>query len=443
MARVLVAEDESGFRSFLVEVLTGDGHQVTSAKDGAEAATLIDNRRFDLVLSDLKMPGLDGMSLLKKLRLEQPEVEVILLTAHGDVATAVAAMRLGAFDFLEKPLRDPDQLSLLCTRALERRGLKDERSRKKLEVADALPLTYGDPAMTQMVAQLGKVAVTSATVLLLGESGVGKEVAARELHVRSERASGPFMAINCAALSAQLLESELFGHEKGAFTGADERHRGRLELCDGGTFLLDEIGELLAPLQAKLLRVLQERRFERVGGTRAIEIDIRFVAATNRDLGAMVAAGSFREDLYHRIAVFPIVIPPLRARPADLQPLADALLKRIAVEIGKPALKLDAAAYKALLARSWPGNVRELRNALERAAILSEGAVLEAQHLAPVSGTFGGAPVATGSAHTLADLEREAIVAALAAEAGNRRKAADRLGIGERTLYDKIKRYAL
>ena len=389
MARVLVVDDEPGLRAFLAEVLVADGHQVTSAKDGAEAARLVDARGYDLVVSDLKMPGLDGLGLLRKLHAEQPEVEVVLLTAHGDVATAVEAMRLGAFDFLEKPLESPDQLSLVCARALERRGLKEERARSARiigdDAGDIPPLGYGDPAMTPVIAALGKVAPTTATVLLLGESGVGKEVAARELHRRSDRAKGPFIAINCAAIAEQLLESELFGHEKGAFTGADERHRGRLELAEGGTFFLDEIGELRLPLQAKLLRVLQERRVERVGGTRSIEIDVRFVAATNRDLGAMVQAGQFREDLYHRLAVFPIAMPPLRARPADLIPLSRALLTRIARELGRPRLTLDADAESALAARSWPGNVRELRNALERAAILSDGATVTArENLAPI-----------------------------------------------------------
>jgi len=434
MARILVADDEPGLRSFLTEVLTGDGHQVTAAKDGLEAAALADKQQFALVVTDLKMPGLDGLGLLRKLKAEQPEVEVVLLTAHGDVATAVEAMRLGAFDFIQKPLADPDQLSLLCTRALERRSMKGE---KTLRSASPLPLTYGDPAMQRVEHALGKVARTNATVLLLGESGVGKEVAARELHRLSDRAAKPFVAVNCAAISEQLLESELFGHEKGAFTGATERHQGKLELADGGTFFLDEIGELQLSLQAKLLRVIQERRMERVGGTRAIELDVRFVAATNRDLAAMVKAGTFREDLYHRVAVFPIAIPPLRDRPADLVPLARALLQTIARELGRK-VELDDASIAAIQARPWPGNVRELRNALERAAILSDGPTLDAAHLVEV-----GAPAPVAAKGTLDELERAAIAEALRAEGGNRRKAAARLGIAERTLYDKLKRFGL
>ncbi|MEO6950449.1 MAG: sigma-54 dependent transcriptional regulator, partial [Polyangia bacterium] len=436
MAQILVVDDEPGLRSFLAEVLTGDGHQVTSAKDGLEAAQLVDKKQFALVVSDLKMPGLDGMGLLRKLKAEQPEVEVVLLTAHGDIGTAVEAMRLGAFDFLQKPLADPDQLSLLCARALERRGLKT--AVRAVKQTSLLALSYGDPAMDRVVHALQKVAPTLASVLILGESGVGKEVAARELHRLSDRAKGPFVAVNCAAISEQLLESELFGHEKGAFTGATERHQGRLELADGGTFFLDEVGELKQALQAKLLRVLQERRLERVGGTRSIELDVRFVAATNRDLADMVRQGTFREDLYHRLAVFPIAIPPLRERPGDLVPIAQTLLASIARELGRPGLSLDAAALLTIKARSWPGNVRELRNALERAAILSDGAVLDAEHLAPVGSTHGGTQgSASQQGHgSLADLERQAIVAALAAEGGNRRKVAERLGIAERTLYD-------
>jgi two-component system response regulator FlrC len=290
---------------------------------------------------------------------------------------------------------------------------------------------------------IDKVARTTATVLLLGESGTGKEVAARAIHERSERRRGPFVAVNCAALTEHLLESELFGHEKGAFTGASERHRGRVELADGGTFFLDEIAELDPKLQAKLLRVLQERRFERVGGTQAVESDVRWIAATNRDLRAMIAAGTFREDLYHRVAVFPIRLPPLRERRADVLPLARALLVDIGRELGRPGLTLSAEAARAVQDGAWPGNVRELQNALERAAILADGTVLELGHLwlEPVAST--AAVDAAEPVRPLVELEREAIVRALATVAGNRRKAAELLGIGERTLYDKLKRFDL
>jgi two-component system response regulator FlrC len=459
MARILVADDEAGIREFIHDALALDGHAVAEAKDGREAAALLDARSFDVLVTDLKMPHLDGMALLRRVRAEQPEVEVVVLTAHGTVGTAVEAMKSGAFEYLQKPLSGPDELRLVVGRAVERKGLRRHVEAAGRTAAPGGPegpaLTWGAPAMRPVTEALGKVARTAATVLLLGESGTGKEVAARAIHAESPRRDGPFLAINCAALTETLLESELFGHEKGAFTGATERRRGRLELADGGTFFLDEVGELKAELQAKLLRVLQERRFERVGGSRTLEVDVRVVAATNRDLRAMMEKGTFREDLYHRLAVFPIRLPPLRERPEDLLPLARALLARAAVELKRPALTLSPGAERRLLGYRWPGNVRELANALERAAILSEGGTVSEEHLwlddepaargkgAP-GGAAGGADV-PGAAplKTLAELEREAVVRTLEAVGGNRRRAAEVLGIGERTLYDKLKRYGL
>jgi two-component system response regulator FlrC len=379
MARILVADDEPGLREFITDALELDGHDLVAAPDGKAAAKLLDERGFDLVITDLKMPGLDGMAILRKVRAEQPETEVIVMTAHGTVDNAVEAMKLGAFEYLQKPLSGPDELRLLVARAV---------------------------------------------------------------HALGTRASKTFMAINCAALSEQLLESELFGHEKGAFTGATERKRGRLELADGGTFFLDEVGELKLELQAKLLRVLQERRYERVGGTRTLEVDVRWIAATNRDLRAMIDAGTFREDLYHRLAVFPIRLPPLRDRKADLLPIARSLLTRIAADQKRSLPTLSKAAEQRLLAASWRGNVRELANALERAAILADGNVIEPEHLwidEPTSRPASGA----GTIKPLVELEREAILAALAAVDGNRRRAAELLGIGERTLYDKLKKYGV
>jgi two-component system response regulator FlrC len=450
MARILVADDEAGLREFLTDALELDEHTVVAAKDGKEAAKLLDERGFDLVLTDLKMPGMDGMQLLRKVRAEQPEVEVIVMTAHGSVNNAVEAMKLGAFEFLQKPISGPDELRLLVSRAVEHRSLKDRvdgTRRERVAHGDEVehpPLTYGDPAMKPVVEAIEKVARTAATVLLLGESGTGKEVAARAIHAQSPRATKPFMAINCAALSEQLLESELFGHEKGAFTGATERKRGRLELSDGGTFFLDEIGEMRLDLQAKLLRVLQERRFERVGGTRTLEVDVRWVAATNRDLRQMIDEGRFREDLYHRLAVFPIKLPPLRDRKSDLIPLTKNLLDTIARDLKRPLPKLSPAAEKRLLAATWRGNVRELRNVLERAAILAETDMIDAPHIwiEDSDKPMGGAP-SSGDVRPLVELEKEAILHALEVVGGNRRRAAELLGIGERTLYDKLKKYGV
>jgi len=439
MGRILVADDEPGLREFVVDALALDDHSVASAPDGSVASRMVDERAFDVVITDVKMPGIDGIALLRKLRAEQPEVEVIVMTAYGTVDTAVAAMKLGAFEFLQKPLSGPDELRVLVQRALEHRGLKDRVAVTRQSQVIGPPLTYGDPAMTPVVAAIEKVARTSATVLLLGESGTGKEVAARAIHDRSPRGDRAFVAINCAALSEPLLESELFGHEKGAFTGASERKRGRIELADGGTFFLDEIGELKLDLQAKLLRVLQERRFERVGGTRTLEIDVRWIAATNRDLRALIGQGGFREDLYHRLSVFPIRIPPLRERRGDVLPLARALLTRIAASLAVAVPRLTPEAEHRLATANWRGNVRELANVLERAAILCEGAVIEPAQLwlddAP--------PIADAAIRPLAELEREAILGALSAVGGNRRRAAAQLGISERTLYDRLKKYGV
>ena len=442
MARILVADDEAGLREFITDSLELDEHTVVAAKDGKEAAKILDERGFDLVLTDLKMPGLDGMGLLRKVRAEQPEVEVIVMTAHGTVDNAVEAMKLGAFEYLQKPLSGPDELRLLVARAIEHRGLRDrvDGAARHTEVA-GIPLTYGDPSMKPVVDAIDKVARTAATVLLLGESGTGKEVAARTIHALGPRATKPFMAINCAALSEQLLESELFGHEKGAFTGATERKRGRLELSDGGTFFLDEVGELKPELQAKLLRVLQERRFERVGGSRTLEVDVRWIAATNRDLRAMIDEGRFREDLYHRLAVFPIKLPPLRERPQDLLPLARYLLTKIARDLKRSMPKLTAAAEKRLTTAAWRGNVRELANTLERAAILADGDAIDASHIWIEEG--GEAKPPGNEVRPLVELEREAILHALEVVGGNRRRAAELLGIGERTLYDKLKKYGV
>ena len=300
-----------------------------------------------------------------------------------------------------------------------------------------------DQAMQTVMGQVKKVAATDATVLLLGESGTGKEILSRALHRESRRSTGPFVAVNCAAISDALLESEMFGHEKGAFTGAVSNHRGRFELADGGTLFLDEVSELKPQLQAKLLRILQERRFERVGGTRTIEVDVRIVAATNSDLTLAMRAGRFREDLYHRLAVFPIRIPPLRERLADIVPLAEDLLARIARQLGRPGLALDDAAHARLLSYAWPGNVRELGNVLERAAILAEGAVIGAELI--LTGPLASAFPSAGSAaiEKLEDMEKDAIRRMLALTGGNRKQTAARLGIGLRTLYDKLKVYDL
>ncbi len=438
MARILVVDDEEGIRSFVAEALERDGHEVTQAGDADEAARHLDSRGFHVMITDLRMPGQDGMTLVRKSRAEQPETEVLVLTAHGTIDTALEAMKLGAYDYLQKPIASPDELRLIIARAVERRALRDHHEGTH-DVAAPIPLAYGDPAMTPIEDALRKVAPTNATVLLTGESGTGKEIAARTVHSWSARAQGPFIAMNCAALSETLLESELFGHEKGAFTGAVTRRRGRVELADGGSFFLDEVAELKPELQAKLLRLIQERRFERLGGTRTIESDVRWIAATNRNLRTMIEEGRFREDLYHRLAVFPIHLPPLRERRRDILPLTDTLLAGICRGLGRPPATITDDARTRLERHSWRGNIRELANALERAVILAGGPNLDAAHFR-LDDESTPASLADGS---LADLEREAIKRALAAARGNRKHAAEQLGIGLRTLYDKLKRYGL
>jgi two-component system response regulator FlrC len=437
--RVLVVDDEAGIRSFIGEVLEEKGLAVSLAADGRAAAELLDRQAFHLMITDLRMPRLDGMELLRLARERVPEMEVIVLTAHGTVASAVEAMKRGAFDYLSKPLSGPDELRLAVDRALERRRLKD-RAQRRAAGDQEHELIAVDPAMLRVLTQVEKVAPTSATVLLLGESGTGKEVVARQIHRLSPRAGGPFVAVNCAAVSPQLVESELFGHEKGAFTGAIDQRRGRFELADGGTLFLDEVAEIPIELQAKLLRVLQEQRFERVGGARTIEVDVRVVAATNRDLERELEQGRFREDLYHRLAVFPVRLPPLRERPADILPLAEHLLARIGGQLKRPGLTLTHDARDAIAGRGWPGNVRELGNALERAAILTAGDAISASDLTEM---VGSAPAELSLDGTLKELERQAIERALAATGGHRKRAAERLGIGLRTLYDKLKEYGL
>ncbi len=443
MERVLVVDDEEGIRTFIAEVLGGDGLQVTLAEDGGRAAEILEQRTFHLLVTDLKMPRLDGMTLLRRTRSDHPAMEVIVLTAHGTVSTAVEAMKLGAFDYLSKPLSGPDELRLVVARALERRRLRDDRQRARSHLPAPVRLMARDPATVALAEQIRKVGPTDATVLVLGESGTGKEVVARQLHLESRRRESPFVAVNCGALSESLLESELFGHEKGAFTGAAALHRGRFELADGGTLFLDEIAELKPALQVKLLRVLQERRFERVGGTRTVEVDVRVVAATNRDVGAEMQAGRFREDLFHRLAVFPITVPPLRERRADLLPLAAELLAEIRARMGKPSLHIDETGLRSLEAYGWPGNVRELANVLERAAILADGDEISAAELGLRTRLPTGASPGLLLDGTLQDLEKEAIRRVLAANGGHRKRTAAHLGIGLRTLYDKLKEYGL
>ena len=438
LGSVLVVDDEDGIRSFLAESLEREGHEVSRAENGAEALKLAREQSFDLVITDLRMPVLGGMELVRTLRSEQPDVEIVVLTAFGDVSTAVEALKLGAFDYLEKPISGPKAVRSLVAEALARRSklTANRPSHSQLPRPD---LASSAPSMVAVVDAVQKVAKTSATVLLSGESGTGKEVTARAIHELSSRSDKPFVAINCAVLTESLLESELFGHERGAFTGAHTERKGRLEIADGGTFFLDEVGELQPALQAKLLRAIEEKSFERLGGSKSIKVDVRWIAATHRDLRAMVRERSFRDDLYHRLAVFPVKLPALRERLEDLPVIAMNLLRALSgreVPLSMPVLD-ELRRYP------WPGNIRELRNALERALILSDGQALAVEHFSLVDDTPDAVAPSGGGPSSLEELERLAIERALKQAGGNRKNAAAALGIGLRTMYEKIKRYEL
>ena len=438
-------------------------HTVLEARDQPEAVRLLQQAQPDLVLSDLRLPEGDGFGVLRAAKEVDVDIPVIVMTAYGSIEDAVAAMKEGAMDFLAKPV-DPDHLLLMVERALMQRRLATENLILKEELAQrrGAPTIVGDDVKLKQVSlALHRAAGTDTTVLLEGESGTGKELFARALHALSPRAEGPFVAINCAAIPETLLETELFGHEKGAFTGASARKPGKFELAHRGTLFLDEIGDLPLSLQPKILRALEEKRFERVGGTLPLQVDVRVVAATNRNLKAAVAARQYREDLYFRLSVFPIVIPPLRDRPDDIPTLARYFIDKFCRELNKKSLVLSPAAEQELRAYGWPGNVRELQNCIERAAILTEGETIHPRHLnlsfrdrtpAPAAAEPDASPWATMDwSGTLADVsrrvmtevERRKIELALKEAAGNRGRAAELLQISYKTLTTKLREYGL
>jgi DNA-binding NtrC family response regulator len=438
METILIVDDDAGFRSLMETILRGEGYEVDSAGSVGQARAQGERRSYHLVITDLKLPDGSGLDVLRHWKQEMPETPVVMITAFGSVASAVEAMKLGAADYLGKPLSSPDELRLVVRSVLERQ--RAERERDALREQENARFGCGeliaaDPRMQKVMELVAKVAPTQATVLVMGESGTGKELIARCIHANSPRAQRVFVAVNCAALSPTLIESELFGHERGAFTGAVGQHIGRFERAHGGTLFLDEIGELDASLQAKLLRVLQDRTLERVGGTRQISVDVRVVAATNRNLRQMVSEGKFREDLFYRLNTFPIELPPLRERPGDIRRLARHFLERAGRNLGKTGLKLSPEAETVLLTYSWPGNVRELENTMERLAILCDGTI-EVDDL-PVSGSGPVRPV------LFKDIERKAIEDALRENDGNRTRTAKQLGISLRTLQYRLKEYGI
>jgi two-component system response regulator HydG len=436
MEHILIVDDDAGFRTLLKTILAGDGYEVITAASVGEARRLALAESFDLALTDLKLPDGDGQDVLRWFQTHAPETPLIMITAFGTVASAVEAMKRGAVDYLGKPLASPEELRLLVRNTLEQRRTARERDlwREQTESRfQAGDMIAQDPAITVPLELASKVAPTNATVLITGESGTGKEVMARLIHRNSPRAQRVFVAVNCSALAPTLIESELFGHEKGAFTGAAGQHLGRFERAHGGTLFLDEIGDLDANLQAKMLRVLQERCFERVGGNRVITVDVRILAATNRNLKQRVSEGKFRVDLFYRLNMFPIELPPLRRRPADIPLLARHFLRRAAQNLGKPEPCLTPAAVDALLAYTWPGNVRELENMMERMAILCNDQV-----------TAPDLPLNAGDPRRplrWKDIERQAIQEALERNEGNRTQAARQLGISLRTLQYRLKEY--
>ena len=442
--RVLIVDDEANQREMLAGFLRKQGYTVTTAASGEEALGMAEGQTFEIGLFDMKMPGMSGLDLLTKLRERDPELQAIVITAFGTVETAVTAMQAGAYSYLCKPV-NLDELLQLLHRAGEKHHLISENRqlRDRLAQFESAEIIGKSAAIRKVLSEVARVAPTEATVLITGESGTGKELVARSLHALSNRAEGRFVAINCAAIPETLLESELFGHEKGAFTGAERRRLGRFELASGGTIMLDEIGELPAALQVKLLRVLEERRFERLGSEEEIEVDLRLLAATNRDLPEEVAAKRFREDLFYRLNVINIHLPPLRERRDDILPLTEHFIEQISARIQRPVEGITAAAKDHLLAYDWPGNVRELANQIERAIVMSRGHTLDVDDFAALAVPAVAAASGLTSQRTLKDVEREHIEQVLKANEFSINKAAEILGIHRNTLRQKIKDYGL
>ena len=450
MAKILVVEDKESLRTMLEEMLRAEGWSVIGTGSGSDAIErLRGGEGVDLVLTDWRLPGADGLAVLDAARSLDSTLPVIVMTAFGSIETAVDAMKRGAEDFITKPV-EPELLRLLVARSVERRAGRRESVLFAEERSRLIPPIIGSSAALKAVqAEAIRVAETDAAVLLEGESGTGKELFARAIHGLSKRSRRPFVAINCAAIPETLLESELFGHEKGSFTGAASRRLGKFELADGGSVFLDEIGELTPATQGKLLRVLQEKSFHRVGGTAVITVDVRIITASNRPLDRLVAQNLFREDLYYRVRVFPIFIPPLRERPEDVDSLIDWFLARLPGELKKKPLALDAAARERLRRYSWPGNVRELRNCLERAIILAEGTTIEERHLRLTPDA--PSPLPAGRDETLEEVrergartaERAWLARALERAKGDRTAAAEALKLSPRRLEAKLKEHSL
>ncbi|MBI2192678.1 MAG: sigma-54-dependent Fis family transcriptional regulator [Planctomycetes bacterium] len=447
-ARILIVDDELNARQGLATLLGEEGYEVATAAHGADGLERTAEIGPDIILCDLKMPVMDGMSMLQRLQERKSTASFVILTAFGTVKTAVEAIKMGAEDYLTKPV-DFDELLVIVRRILETRALRQEASELRSRLREKYRfdrLIGNSPEMQQVFKLLEQVAPTTATILILGETGTGKELIAEAIHENSDRASGPFIKVNCSALAETLLESELFGHEKGSFTGAHAARKGKLELADRGTLFLDEIGEISPGTQVKLLRFLQEREIERVGGNEVIRVDVRIVAATNRDLKAAVEDKKFREDLYFRINVISVEVPPLRRRRGDIQALASHFIQKYTKRHNKTMVGLAPEALQRFLAYPWPGNVRELENVIERCIVLSRGDTVRPEDLPgffpePGPQTEGLAPLVPGC--SMKELERFAIVKTLERFDGHRAKTAAILGLSVRALQYKLKEYGL
>jgi len=447
MACVCIIDDKDVMRDSLTHILSGQGHEVITFADPHQALRELVPSQLDAIICDLKMPGMDGIEVLRSLRSRSIETPFVLMTAYASVPTAVEAMKLGAFDYIQKPF-ESDAIALVVQRAATMHRLRGENEALRESLRDwtgACELVGNSRAMRQVRLQIERVAKSHATVLIQGESGTGKELVARAIHAASPRAAGPMLCVNCAALSPNLLESELFGHERGAFTGAEKLRKGRFELAAGGTLLLDEVSEISLPVQAKLLRVLQEREFERVGSSTTMKTDVRVVATTNRDLSDWVARRRFREDLFFRISVLPVLIPPVRDRREDIPAMADHFLSRTARREGREPRRFTSRAMSLLENYHWPGNVRELENVCERAAVLCQHDTIDAALIEPwmsspdVRSETLVRPARPG--HLMKDMERALIEQTLVKFNGHREKTAKALGIGVRTLGMKLKRW--
>ncbi|NCD25011.1 MAG: sigma-54-dependent Fis family transcriptional regulator [Deltaproteobacteria bacterium] len=441
---ILVVDDDPGHRHMLTTLLADWGYVLEGAASGEEAVALCRERPFDLLLMDVRMAGMSGIEALRAIKAHNPAIPILIMTAYSNVESAVEAIKAGAYDYLTKPL-DFDDLRLTLDRVLDHASLRHENTalRATLDATfDPGGIIGQSPPMRRLLDMLAAIAPSEATVLITGESGTGKELIARAIHANSQRRKGPYIAVNCAALTETLLESELFGHEKGAFTGAERRREGRFWAANTGTIFLDEIGEIPLAMQAKLLRVLQEREIQRVGGDQTLKVDVRVVAATNRDLWREVEHKAFRQDLYYRLNVVTLALPPLRERREDIPLLANHFLTRFAARNGKTIKGFTPGAMDRLLKHSWPGNVRELENVVERAVVLLVGEYIGERELPPALAASCASTNSGLSGLTLEELERRAVLDALDAAGGNKSEAARRLGITRKTMHAKLARYA-